>query len=74
MVILDKLPREKIYVDLIVPKTCIKDRPKFNILLKPFSPKPLAYKFYITQNKVTTIANLVEFSVRLSIINPKSQV
>ena len=37
-----------------------KKRPKFNMILNPFSLNPPAQKVYLTHNKATAIANLVE--------------
>ena len=48
--------------------------PKFNIPLKLFSLNPPAQKVYITHNKAMVIANLVDISVRRSIITHKSYV
>ena len=59
MVILKKLPRNKIYVDLIGPTTRKKDRPKFHIMLKPSSINPTNQKIYITHNIAMMIANFL---------------
>ena len=60
MGISEKIPRNKLCVDIIGATTTSKDRPKFNKLLKPFSLNPKAQKFYIQQNKSIMIANLVD--------------
>ena len=60
MVTLDTLPRKKLCVDLIVQKTCSKDKHKYNILLEPFSLNKPAQKVYITNNLAIKITNLAE--------------
>ena len=66
MVILDKIPRRKLCVDII-------GQPKFNILLKPFSLNPLYQKVYITHNKAMMISKSVDIlcMTESSLINPK---
>ena len=57
MVILKKLPKNKICVDLIGPTTSKNYRPKFHIMLKPSSINPTNQKIYITHNIAMKIAN-----------------
>ena len=51
MVILDRFPKKKV---------CGEYRPKFNIILKPFSLNPQAQNAYITHNIAMKITNLVD--------------
>ena len=60
MVILEKLSRNKLCVDLIGPTTHSKYRPKFNILLETFSLNPPSQRVDIIHNEVMMIANLVD--------------
>ena len=61
MLISEKLPRNKLYVDLIEPYTRREDRPEFNILLKPFLLNSLAQKVYIMHNILAMmIVNIVD--------------
>ena len=60
MVISEKFPRNKLYVDLIGPCMRRKNRHKINILLKPFTPNSPAQKVYITQHKAMPIAKVLE--------------
>ena len=55
MVISEKLPGNKLCVDLIGPTTRRKDRPKFNILATSISLNPPSQKVYITHNKAISI-------------------
>ena len=49
----------------------MKERPKVNTMLNPFSLNPPDQKVYITKPKAVTIANLVDISVQPSILTHK---
>ena len=51
----EKITKEETLQD---PTTRSKDRPKFNIMLKPFSLNPPAHKVYIKHPKAMMIVNL----------------
>ena len=71
MLISEKLPKKNYLYILYDPTTHRKDKPKFNILLKPLSLNPHAQKVYISHNKVMEVANLVKKSIRLNMITHK---
>ena len=60
MIMSETFPRTKLWVKIIGITTHSKYRPKFNMMLNPFSINPPDYKVDITHNKAMKTMNLVD--------------